>query len=136
MIDNISDTDLAYIAGYFDGEGCVLINGTSTIQITIVNTYKPTLEWLKSLFNGSVSERYIQKEVHRVSYSWQLSGNNACIFLETLLPFLREKKKQAELAILFHKLPRWNGVKTSENNVAIYKKKIIEELKTLKKVRH
>lgn len=99
-------TEIAYISGFFDGEGCVRIKqanqrGNSYYVIAhITNTNKEILEKVKGLFNGQI--RTQEKGVNKTIYNWSLSSSEAVEFLRTLSPFLIEKKKQSELAIWFH----------------------------------
>lgn len=98
---------IAYIAGFFDGEGCIRIKkanqgGNSYYIIAhLTNTYPKTLKEVKQLFGGSM--RVQEKGVNKKVYNWSITSDEASDFLRTLLPFLKEKRPQAVLALRFHK---------------------------------
>lgn len=96
---------LAYIAGLFDGEGCVLVShpktARSSIVIQITNSNRDAIEYVARLLEGSSvynQKRYGRKEIWRL----QLSGKLAIDALELLLPYLIVKKDVAEMAIDFY----------------------------------
>ena len=99
-------TKIAYIAGFFDGEGCVRIKqsnqgGNSYYVIAhITNTNQSILKEVQELFGGTIrmQERGPNKDI----YNWQITSAEAVDFLQTLVPFLKEKQAQATYAISFH----------------------------------
>jgi hypothetical protein len=92
------------VAGYFDGEGCVTIAGTS-VSVKITNTYPGTLEVIQARFGGSISVSPQDDPRHRTQFTLSLYGDNAARMLRELLPLLREKKAQAYLALRYRELP-------------------------------
>lgn len=111
------ETEISYIAGIFDGEGCVFISKsnpsisrrckTPTYQLNSVvcNTYLPVLVWLKDNFGGTINQKVPPKDKNwSPSWSWQTNSNKALNFLETIYPFLRIKKLEVEIAISFQKI--------------------------------
>lgn len=132
--------DAAYIAGFIDGEGYIGISGYSTIVLSISNTYKPTLEWLHTMFGGHIHKDTSRPLLNkfRDKYYWQISGIKAMDVLILTLPYLREKKPQAELAIKLQQLKKYEscgckGMPISERNKRI---SIIKQIKALKRVNH
>ncbi len=98
-VTDVASSDLvetAWLAGYVDGEGYVGWDRTARLRIS--NTHRPTLAALCARYGGSV---YPKKRVyrHRPAYSWELTGPRARALLTLLLPFLREKREQAELVL-------------------------------------
>lgn len=99
-------TRVAYIAGFFDGEGCIRIKkanqgGNSYYIIAhITNTYRKTLEDVKELFGGQI--RIQERGKNKTVYNWCITSDEAQDFLTILTPFLKEKRKQAIEAIRFH----------------------------------
>lgn len=97
---------IAYIAGFFDGEGCVRIKesnrgGNSYYVIAhITNTNRRILEQIQDLFGGAI--RTQEKGTNKTIYNLCISSAEAVDFLKTLSPFLQEKLEQALLAIKFH----------------------------------
>lgn len=93
-------SDLAYIAGYLDGEGCFSVGRHWKISIICENTHRPTIEWLHSIFNGSFSARIFKRKPQwRPTYRWQVVGNDALSVCQIIAPYLREKTEQALLLI-------------------------------------
>lgn len=97
---------IAYIAGFFDGEGCVRIKeanqgGNSYYVIAhVTNSNRCILEQIQDLFGGAIrtQERTPNKTVH----NWCISSSEAVDFLKVVSPFLQEKLEEAALAIKFH----------------------------------
>jgi len=97
--------DIAYIAGFVDGEGCIRLKranqgGNSyyvTLQIT--NSNEDILEFIRQLFGGQIG--FQEKASNKVIYQYRLTSAEAVGALKLLYPFLREKRTQAHMAILF-----------------------------------
>lgn len=115
--------EIAYVAGFFDGEGCVRIKQASQggnsyyIWVAITNSNKETLDYIANLFGGMV--RRAEKTVNKVIYHFLITSSEAVEMLKVLSPFLQEKKKQAELAIIFHDT---KSVLTPEDKKRMYEK--------------
>ena len=111
----ISDRDLAYAAGIVDGEGCISIvalrtgvraHGVDYSLLFVVRMIDPSaVFFLKEMFGGGLSVQK-NKPPRRPIYNWGLSTKPASRALKLLLPYLRVKKKQAELAIEFANYPQ------------------------------
>lgn len=105
----MASLDIRYIAGLFDGEGCISLHTDSSgvperykkprkvFQVSITNTYKPVLLDLKRQFGcGSVHRNSKPKKAHyKQCYSWTVTGGNAMRFLELIEPYLRIKGAKA-----------------------------------------
>ena len=97
---NISDE---YIAGIFDGEGCIAINKSKkeigTYNLTVVLGMRcPTIpNILKEIYGGGLARRPNGVTV------WMIRCNKAVVFLEKIVPYLIVKKKQALLGIEYQK---------------------------------
>jgi len=95
--------DLAYLAGIIDGEGTIGIyyhkgRNSYRVKIYVVNTYKPLIDWLGSVFGGFVYQR--THKTWKTKYEWHL-GEDAMDLLKSLIPYLKIKKEQALTAIEF-----------------------------------
>ena len=105
---NTITNDIAYIAGFFDGEGCIRIKKASQggnsyfIWLAITNSNKSILEFVKDIFGGQI--RKAERTPNKTIYHYNLSSSEATDMLKVLLGFLKEKKAQAELAIKFHQI--------------------------------
>lgn len=95
-------TDKAYFAGFFDGEGYVgLYTSTKYSEAirVIVGQGKPDVLYeMQSNWGGSVYPRF-DKRNQRPHYAWEIRSRKAEKFLRDILPYIRVKRQQAELAI-------------------------------------
>jgi len=123
---------LEYIAGLFDGEGCIMLsqfsgtNGGYTqlrVNVNMANELIPTE--LHNQFGGSLMEVKVPLG-YKPQLMWRAVGTKAGRFLETLLPYLVIKKKQAELGIEFQK--RRKGLGNWRSNEEIEHDKLSKEL--------
>jgi len=125
---NTITNDVAYIAGFFDGEGCVRVKQASQggnsyyVWVAITNSNKSILDYIAGIFGGSVKKA--ERTPNKIIYHLLITSSEATDMLKTLLGFLREKKEQAELAIKFHE--------TKDKLSPIEKKKIYEKMRQLK----
>src|SRR3982751_6376897 len=103
----MDDVVLAYVAGFFDGEGSIGIyrNGQGTFHLRTQLTQNVTveshhlLEELRLTFGGNLA--FMRARIYKggAAYNWQLTGNTAARFLKEIRPYLRMKGAQAEVAI-------------------------------------
>lgn len=120
---NTITSEIAYIAGFFDGEGCVRIKkanqgGNSYYLIAhITNTNPVILQKVKDLFGGNT--RMQEKGRKKPVYNWCITSSEANDFIKTLYPFLIEKKTQVDLGIKFHESKEKMSLKEKEE---FYKK--------------
>jgi hypothetical protein len=107
-----------YIAGFFDGEGCVDIRYMTThggrynrftMRCTISQVYRKPLEMIQDRFGGSISPRR-NGNIHY----YVLEGLSANRFLETIRPHLIVKADEADVALEFCEL-----VKISKANMHV-----------------
>jgi len=101
---------LHYIAGFFDGEGCILINKSKgewnkqrsprySLRVTLTQKFSACLTWVAGFFGGYVFKHQAGKQGHH----WLITDNKARYFLEAILPYLRVKQQQAEIGVDFVK---------------------------------
>ena len=115
MDDNLSDMDLltteelAYIAGFFDGEGYIGIvkNQGLRLIVSITNTKVGILYWLKGLFGGSVCKGQRPSQNQKPIYVWTIVSREAAMFLYKIQPYLRLKEELAELGLEFQRTKEW-----------------------------
>lgn len=98
----------AYIAGLFDGEGSISMNQVNrkycTIQcsLRITNTNKQIIDWLSKTvpYSFKTIQHHKSRPNARDAWHFEIHKQKAIKkFLEKLLPYLKIKKQQAELAI-------------------------------------
>lgn len=101
-----AETDIAYLAGLFDGEGTVSIceyknkNAVGLrLRVSISNTHLPALVHIQELFGGRIdpADTRNSKPVFRLVFE----GKSATFALEIMKPYLIIKKEVAEAGIQF-----------------------------------
>lgn len=114
----IIDVDLAYAAGLIDGEGCIQIckhrhskylvgyHYELTVRVAMADA-EPIL-WLKQTFGGSLLYSP-KKGNNKGMYRWSVSPRLAVKCLNAILPYLKAKRTQAEIALEFQKIKRPAG---------------------------
>ena len=102
-----TDLDLAYMAGLFDGEGCIVIDTNKWIakngelrryhflEVQVCNTDEWAVRQFQFFFGGSIYWRADKIWV------WQITSQKAAFALTMLLPYLHIKKAQAGIGIRF-----------------------------------
>jgi hypothetical protein len=120
---------LAYLAGFFDGEGSFSICRTrSTVRtmadgsikkyivykldVSLTNTNREVLDWIVSNFGGAVyaSKQESRKSTYLPRYSWRCNNNEERErFILGVLPYLKVKKPMAEIALEFIRMYKQEG---------------------------
>lgn len=109
-------TDLAYLAGFFDGEGSIVIDKNYALRASVVNTNKWILELFRFYFGGSISVAKPSEKSPHVCYQWHTHADNTLEFLKIITPYLKLKQLEAELGIKFQ------STKQLSHYVSPYKK--------------
>lgn len=95
----LSDSDLAYLAGLFDGEGTIGTTDGTGFQLTIASSDHDVLYWLKNTFGGSV---HIQPRAgtlgSKLVGKWSASHVLAKQLAAAILPFSRMDRRRKALA--------------------------------------
>ena len=100
---------LIYIAGFFDGEGCIGIyhsKGKKThLRTQLVQNSSPDVENLFAVLRDEFGGNYRGhlSSNGRRKFNWQLNGDKAAVFLESILPWMVLKKDQAEVAVMWQR---------------------------------
>ena len=90
----MSETDKAYVAGVIDCKGCIqvsIIKEHSMPRLAVVSGSSRLISSLLAAI-GDGNDRPKQSRL-----VW--SGNRACDLLKDIIPYLREKRSQAQLVI-------------------------------------
>jgi len=143
----ISETDKAWFAGFFDGEGCILINYTRCrdkyfLELAVGNTFLSSLKKCLTIWNcGHIDERTSLSRVHKkwnTYYVWRVSHIKARDILRAILPYLIVKRQEAEVALQFalrHNIHKPKSMPTKlYNQDAKRFKEALEALKQKKKI--
>jgi len=118
--------NLAYVAGIFDGEGCVNFTRTrNTIypRVLVVNTNRPLLEGFVEQFGGDIRPLSAHKEGWKQGWEWLLSWSKAVAFLDRIHPWLRVKDAQAETVFA------WDTIRPGSGNKHKWDQPALELLK-------
>jgi len=97
---------LEYLAGYFDGEGCVCVSAGSHgakslyLLITIQTGDPEIVQLFAEQFGGTCKAIANKPNASRQQYRWAIYGVKAQNALRQLLPFLIGKREVAELALI------------------------------------
>lgn len=122
--EKLTIEEINYIAGFFDGEGNINIYKIDTennrkvqqlrnpkyeLSVAIYNTDKDIMEWLHFVFGGYFQTRnrdnnQNQDKEWKESYCVRMTSNQALEFIRLVYPYLRVKKKQADVAIAFQEV--------------------------------
>ena len=125
-------SNAAYLAGFMDGEGSfsitkhwartkqvsgnVTTNWRHAVQVVISNTNREVLEWIVENYGGSIHTRKMYMTAKQ-GYSWRPSTyKEGEIFILSILPYLRIKKKQAMVALSYYRLA---GVRDPQQREAL-----------------
>lgn len=90
---------LEYVAGFFDGEGCISVHRGNGIYLfcSISQNSKEVLEEIQQVIGGKIYEAL--NRYNRTTYKIHWNGLAATAMLLEILPFLIVKKAQADLAL-------------------------------------
>jgi hypothetical protein len=107
----LTDLQIAYVAGVFDGEGSVILydrgyGGRPQLRVTISNTYEPLMDRLLGITGTGSVVRHVHppEKGYKDSLTWQCYGQNGVALLEMMLPYLVIKKDKALHAIQSQKV--------------------------------
>jgi hypothetical protein len=113
----MNETELAYIAGFIDGEGCLHIGKTKPRQhaksnvyfalITITNTNPIVPRWIQSIYGGHL-QKVSGNEKSKDSYTLHLRPKATYQLLKQIYPYLKLKRLQADNLFRLEELRKAN----------------------------
>lgn len=97
-----SETDWAYLAGFFDGEGTITASvgrdWRPRLKVTQRTSY--VIEHLYYLFGVGSFRTYLNQRDQKTVYAWEVGRKQEVRYLlQGMLPYLIVKEEQAELAL-------------------------------------
>jgi hypothetical protein len=105
-----SELEAAWCAGFFDGEGCIVIalvhRTTHVLTISLANSNQGAIRKMEQVLGGKVYDRPRQQAHYRDQWRWHATGDEAAVILQRLLPYLIAKTPQAALGIEFQEATR------------------------------
>lgn len=131
----MTDTELAYAAGLFDGEGCVGIeehHGFTVLAQIAMTTPKPLL-WMQSKFGGQFRKhnaKHLAETNRKDQWYWRIVTKQARKFLADIRPWLQVKDQQADLILSLNFYERGNiyAVTSADRAARDHAKKRLSEL--------
>ena len=139
-IEAVTKEQLAYFAGLFDGEGCLIV-GKYIVKsqrnlayrgfMAVTNTHIPTLLHIKSLFGGKI----VVQGIERKCYSLAFSANEIRRVLPELLPYLIVKREQAEVILEFFEKQSSHSFGLLSQSTLDFYEECYQKMKKLKKIR-
>lgn len=135
----------AYLAGIIDGEGSIgfrkvkvkkCIGGISLQpRLRISMCDKELIYWLKNSFGGGLHTRRRLENSFKDSYCWSVYGNKMREIIKKIYPYLRTKKKHAEIVMKFWKTMEYIPVNGTHKELKPEMRKereiLFEQLKSL-----
>lgn len=100
---NLRPTDLAWAAGFLEGEGCFSLGGkASGISITVPQVNPDPLRRLQNFFGGSINQKSQAKSGFNSQpiFVWLLCGENATELARAIHPWMSEKRQTAIEAMI------------------------------------
>lgn len=114
-LSKVSQFELAYLAGFIDGEGCFYIGNHQGISYCTGNRYPnyhcilkisnnciQVLEWIHKTFGGQITthnKKTKSKDRNFITYDIYFTGNLLTDLTEMLIPYLIVKKPQAKVML-------------------------------------
>lgn len=121
IMNQPSEIEKAWFAGFLDGEGYIGIVLQSPhknrprespiyrLFVEIDSTYLPALERVRAIWGvGNIKPYYRRNQNPKwnPAWRWQVGANLASSILDSVLPYLCVKRRQAEVAIAFQSRKR------------------------------
>lgn len=134
--------DCAYFAGLFDGEGCFNIRvhhpkkkpeaSHYMCRLCLTNTCKTMMDWVLETFGGNYHKRTRDPKYKSV-YHWNLSGPGMDKALICIYPYLRSKKRHAEVMMKFRSTfdPKRTSRMEIPEDIKLIRAECIQELRYL-----
>lgn len=142
-MESISKTELAYIAGFFDGEGNVGLyhrnknSNTLTLSVALYNTNPIPLMRCKELFGGCICSQKSQAATEhdwRTEWAWRATTKKAEHFLRQVFKYLIIKKEEAAIALESRKISSRRGQTGPWADTSKQKTEMANQLKALKRL--
>ena len=145
----MSKLTASYLAGLIDGEGCLeilkrkkeaCVGGYYYVaRLRISSVDKEIIEWLKNSFGGFIYYRK-GKGNERDSWTWTIQFMKAKRIIDAVYPYLRIKKRQAEILKHFFATYKPESYKIVENKIGKngtgYHKELKDEIREKREKLH
>lgn len=100
-------TDWKQVAGYFDGDGCVIIKVRKFVLIFYlqwVDTYRPQLQQVSSFIKGLETSKGIYPVTSQDAFSFRITRMNEVLSsAERIVPWSFKKREELQVAIEYYR---------------------------------
>ena len=87
---------IEYVAGFFDGEGCVYISPNGRLQVSVTQKRPQILRKFRRMFNGRIGKNQRVNSAYR----WTICSKKDCLnFLRAIRPHTFVKRAEIDLGI-------------------------------------
>jgi hypothetical protein len=108
----VNRTDLAYIAGFFDGEGSISAKWKNEElpfpRAILYNTDRSVLIWIADHTGGRLYHQPPRLGTKQL-YSLEIRTSDLLWFLKLMIPFLKIKQRQARVALVLRSIIERKG---------------------------
>lgn len=87
-------TEIAWAAGFIEGEGCVQVTNFKSIVLSAVQISREPLDRLVRLFGGTICRPKRQYKNNSLIHKWDLCGPRAAAAIMTIYVLMSEKRKK------------------------------------------
>lgn len=106
-INKLQQTELAYIAGFFDGDGCINVQIIPRadykfkfqLRFSLTIFQKTSRHWVVLWFQKKLGCGQVRKRKDGISEFCLVGKNDVQNLLQVLKPFLKVKRRQAQLVL-------------------------------------
>jgi hypothetical protein len=135
------DCELAYLAGFFDGEGCISCsptneNGLANFQLNVLVSQNDgrALEPFARRWGGKIGKRNRPASADDTSL-WAIGGTRAIQCIRDLLPYLRAKRDEADVAMHWPMAAKRGRGYVTPASIITKRREIYEALREIKQSR-
>lgn len=131
----MTDTEAAWLAGIFDGEGCLgyYVSATgkrSKMSVQIRMSHLPTILKIRDLLGYQDKNIYEDRRRDKTVYGLQFASTQCIRFLEVILPYCLTKRQEVEEILSNLEL-----IRTTRPEALAEKRELAAKLKVLKRTR-
>ena len=109
----MTEIEKAYVAGFFDGEGCCMVSPNCSVKIVISQKSTDVLKWMSQEYGGKIYQESRGNGAAKLVFN-----NKAEImkFLADVKPLLRVKGFECDIAIQMLALSATNSTRPQAKN--------------------
>lgn len=112
MEEEVTDAELAFAAGFMEGEGTVRINAITqrnkgALIVSAVNTDRELIDWMQARWPGSCKPATGVQPGHTPGWVWTVAANVARDFLVSIEPFVVSDRMRERIRLAV----RWQELK-------------------------